>query len=63
MCNSLLHRHQKKKYTTLLSVSDFSEDAYDDLQALSVKATLDGKVFNVEFVETVIYAAEDAMVS
>ncbi|KAL5103428.1 GTP-binding protein REM 1 [Taenia crassiceps] len=40
---------------------DFSEDAYDDLQTLSVKATLDGKVFNVGFAETVIYAAEDAM--
>ncbi|KAL5967573.1 GTP-binding protein REM 1 [Taenia solium] len=40
---------------------DFSEDAYDDLQTLSVKATLNGKVFNVGFVETVIYTAEDAM--
>ncbi|EUB60753.1 GTP-binding protein REM [Echinococcus granulosus] len=40
---------------------DFNEDACEDLQTLSVKATLNGKVFNVGFVETAMYAAEDAM--
>ncbi|VDO05382.1 unnamed protein product [Rodentolepis nana] len=40
---------------------DFNDDTEDEYQALSVKATLDGKVFNVAFTETLIYAAEDSM--
>ncbi|VUZ43446.1 unnamed protein product, partial [Hymenolepis diminuta] len=40
---------------------DFNDDTDDEYQTLSVKATLNGKVFNVGFTETLIYAAEDSM--
>ncbi|VDD74918.1 unnamed protein product [Mesocestoides corti] len=40
---------------------DFNEDNDDEFQALSVKATLNGKIFKVGFSETVIYSAEDSM--